>query len=217
MCAASNKGAERRGLISERGHVRGYCNAQLLISPVCCYRCCPSAPNCSLNYLFTLFKVKAPDTRSALTWVILQPLTFPSLRQARARTLIDPAHGLAANLPGGGGGTTVFHSSFRRNYPQNKHVLGSGRPSDGRWWEVVCALTHAGVSALIYRSGGGCKQNNTARLPLWVPQGQTPSAQFPPAAILTLISWWVLRLTPVESPVGEVINSRPLWTELCTG
>lgn len=63
----------------------------------------------NLSLLFNCFQIKAPDTRSSLTWVILQPLTFPSLKQARACTLIDPADGLVANLPSDQHEVTVFH------------------------------------------------------------------------------------------------------------
>lgn len=54
---------------------------------------------------------------------ILQSLTFPSLTQTRAGAVIDPSDGPAANLPGE---PTVFLSSVRCNYPQNKHILDSG-------------------------------------------------------------------------------------------
>lgn len=87
-----------------------------------------------LSLLFSLFKIKAPDTRSLPAWVISQPLTFPSLKQAPARTLIDPADGLGANLPGDRQEVTVFHCSIWCNYPQNKHILDSSWPSDERGW-----------------------------------------------------------------------------------
>lgn len=70
----------------------------VVLSPMSIY---PN-PAHKLEQLFSLSKIKAPDTRSPLTWVILQPLTFPSLKQAQACTLIDPADGLGANLPGTG-------------------------------------------------------------------------------------------------------------------
>lgn len=71
---------------------------RVVLSPMSIY---PN-PAHKLEQLFSLSKIKAPDTRSPLTWVILQPLTFPSLKQAQARALIDPADGLGANLPGTG-------------------------------------------------------------------------------------------------------------------
>lgn len=76
---------------------------QLLISCTCVVLSPMSIhpnPAHKLEQLFSLSKIKAPDTRSPLTWVILQPLTFPSLKQAQAGALIDPADGLGAHLAG---------------------------------------------------------------------------------------------------------------------
>lgn len=104
---------------------------------MCSYRWCLFTPypvHKSRSLLFSLFKIKAPDTRSRLTWVILQPLTFPSLKQAQACTLIDPAGGLGANLPWERQEVTVFHCSIQCNYPQNKHILDSSWPSQERRW-----------------------------------------------------------------------------------
>lgn len=94
----------------------------------------------NLSLSFSLFKIKAPDIRSPTTWVISQPLTFPSLKQPPARALIDPADGLGANLlRDRQEEVTVFHCSIWCNYPQNKHILDSSWPSsEGRWAECLC-------------------------------------------------------------------------------
>lgn len=112
-------------------------------------------PVYKLSLLFSIFKSKAPDTRSPPTWVISQPLTFPSFKQAPVCALIDPADGLGANLPGDRQEVTVFHCSIWCNYPQNKHILDSSWPSSERGWVGVCVgvLGHAFVTAVIYQSG----------------------------------------------------------------
>lgn len=108
--------------------------------------------------LFSLFKIKALDTRSPPTWVISQPLTFPSLKQAPACTSIDPADGLGANLPKDRREVMVFHCSIWCNYPQNKHILDSSWPYDG-WGRVGGMFVHAWVTPVIYQSRWHHKQN----------------------------------------------------------
>lgn len=127
------------------------------------YRRCRSTPSLSINYPYYLASSKLKPLTPDLppTWVISQPLTFPSLKQPPAGALIDPADGLGANLPRGRQEVTVFHCSIWCNYPQNKHILDRSWPFNetrcvGR---DVCALVRARLGFATYQSS--CIINKT--------------------------------------------------------